>query len=213
MWPSDQVGRETGYVEFYGVNVFGFCLTCSGVSSGCCGRECTGQRYRDTREGGCPGPPRLPSGSRTLGRGACPNAGFQRSHFSVLRIDSESRPTKGQQGALQSFLSVHSPQIWFCFGQGLRCCSLKTLFSIPFTAAARCPFFYTIYILCNVNVNRRKRKETFSDGYHVLLILKGEPEGSQAEADRGVSHAQSLSGVITQRDKWLCPGESTIEAP
>lgn len=109
-----------------------------------------------------------------------------KGHFFALRTDCEDRPTRASKESLQPFLS---PQILFwTVVEMLQSKNLipHHLLQLP---DAR---FYTIYILCNINVNRRKRKETFSDGCHVLLIPKGEPKGSQAEADQGVSHAQSL---------------------
>lgn len=144
------------------------------------GGEYTGQSYRVTLEGGCPGP-------SSFHQDPGPWAEGVKGHVSALRTDWEGRPTKGQQGAVQSFLSVHSPQIWFCLRQRLKCCTLKTLFYSVY-CSCQMPIFYTIYILGNASVNRRKRKETFSDGYHVLLI----PKGSQAETDLGAGHAQSL---------------------
>lgn len=121
-------------------------------------------------------------------RGVCLNAGFQRSLLSeqTVRTDPQE-PARSHCSRSSRSFTTDLVLVWTVFEMlQFRDLIPHHLLQLPDAC------FYTIYILCNVNVNRRKRKETFSDGCHVLLIPKGEPQGSQAEADQGASHAQSL---------------------
>lgn len=139
-----------------------FCLSSSGVSSGCCERM---HRAEIKRHAGERAGAQVFSGFQDPGpwaEGHVLMLDFT-DYFSALRTDCEDRPTKGQQGVLLSFLLEQPPQILFCFGQCLRCCSLKTL-------------FYTIYCSCQMPIFTQSM-------FCVMLVLTGEKERKHFQMD------------------------------